>query len=142
MNSTTPQAKHAKKLANILCLKLPNKKLTITKADASAQSGLSLKNSEVALLYLISEYRGNLSITDLGELIFQFPYGFNKPWKKKEKYLILLNKYKKLFSITTKFIIRAWLAITLIIYISIFSLILITISLIKNHNEDKDDKFS
>src|SRR5579859_5291899 len=54
--------------------------LSLTVADAAAQTGLALRDAESGLKWLSTEYRGQLRVTAGGELVHVFPSGFTKPW--------------------------------------------------------------
>lgn len=117
---------------------LPKARGRFTIADVSAQSGLSLRDSEVGLQYLVSEYRGHLSVTEKGELLFQFPSGFAKPWEKIEGLSRLWGKVKKTMLACAKFVVRAWISIVMIAYVAIFALILI--GLMFTRKSDDEDR--
>ena len=139
MYQTKNRIKQASKLASILKKAIPNNNLEMTISDASAKSGLSLNDSKIALNYLLSEYRGHLSVTNSGILLFKFPYRFAKPWEKKDKRIVILNKFKNGFLGIAKFFVRAWVSVVLIGYVIVFSLILIVLTLAKNDDRDSDD---
>ena len=44
----------------------------LTVADATAPSGLPLRDAERGLHELVAEYRGHLRVTDEGELLYSF----------------------------------------------------------------------
>ncbi len=136
MSQIKTRTKQAAKLAQTLSATLPNAQSKLTIADASAQSGLSLNDAQIGLHFLLSEYRGHLSATDSGELLFQFPYGFSKPWEKKDKLLAVFNKFKKGFLGMAKFMVRAWISVVLIGYVAVFAAILIGLTFAKNNERD------
>ena len=45
----------------------------LTVADASAKTGLALRDAESGLTWLSSEYRGQLRVTSEGDLVHVFP---------------------------------------------------------------------
>ena len=63
-------------------IKDPKRPMTI--ADASAASGLALRDAESGLHWLTSEYRGHLRVTEDGDLVHVFPAGFTKPWETRD----------------------------------------------------------
>ena len=116
---------------------LPKVKGPLTCADVSAKSALSLRDAEVGLQYLVSEYRGHLSVTDKGEIIYLFPTGFSKPWEKIEGLALFWSKAKSMFLAAAKFIVRAWISIVMIAYVAIFALILIGLMFGKKSDDDE-----
>ena len=56
-------------------------KTPLTVADAAARTGLALRDAENGLNWLSSEFRGQLRVTQDGELVHFFPTGFTKPWQ-------------------------------------------------------------
>ncbi|MFO0550139.1 MAG: hypothetical protein U0271_17225 [Polyangiaceae bacterium] len=97
----------------------------ITVADASVASGLSLENAERALHRLVAEYRGHLSATEKGELLFRFPNGFSKPWETRGALSRAATAVGRGFMGVLRFIVRAWVAIVLVAYVAIFVALLI-----------------
>lgn len=116
-------------------LKGPLKGLTI--ADAATQSGLALREAQTGLHYLVSDYRGHLSATQKGELLFDFPYGFTKPWQAQDCFEEALKKVKKFALGVAKLVVRAWISVVLIAYVAIFAVILIGLTLAKS--SDRED---
>lgn len=116
-------------------LKGPLKGLTI--ADAATQSGLALREAQTGLHYLVSDYRGHLSATQKGELLFDFPYGFTKPWQAQDRFEEALKKVKKFALGVAKLVVRAWISVVLIAYVAIFAVILIGLTLAKS--SDRED---
>ncbi len=70
-----------------------NSRDSVTVADASAKSGLSLDDAKNGLNELVAEYRGTLAATSDGELLYSFPTGFSKPWETPEKLSALWKKF-------------------------------------------------
>ena len=95
----------------------------ITLADASLKSGLSLLDAKGGLNHLLMEYRGSLSATSEGELLYGFPTGFNKPWETEEALERLWAKTKKFSLGILKFLVRSWITIVMVGYVVIFALI-------------------
>ena len=115
----------------------------LTLADASTKSGLSLYETKSGLNYLISEYRGGLSVTSEGELLYSFPTGFTKPWHQQEKFEQFLAKAKKAGLGFLKFVVRAWISIVMVAYVVIFALILIAITFSsKSNDREESSSFS
>lgn len=112
----------------------------ITVADAAAKSGLSLIDTKSGLNYLTAEYRGTLSATSDGELLYGFPTGFTKPWEQRERMAELWQKIKKASLGVLKFVVRAWISIVMIGYVVIFALILLALTFSKR--DDDSSSFS
>ena len=143
MASTTsaPQIMTAEKAGRILEKNLSGSLNNLTIADASLKSGLSLRDSEVGLHYLVAEYRGHLSATSKGELLFRFPTRFSKPWVKIEKLDAFWNKVKNVTLGVAKFVVRAWISVVMIAYVAIFAAILIGLTM-ANKSDDRDNRGS
>lgn len=104
----------------------PKGKFTV--ADAAAKSGLALRDAEAGLFALVSKYRGHLSATEEGQLLFSFPTGFSQPW-------VVRGAIDKFFSVVgnaalgvARFVVRAWIAIVLVGYTAIFVALLIALA--------------
>ncbi len=93
---------------------------TLTVADAAAQSGLSIDDAERGLHFLSTQYRGTLSATDQGELLFRFPYGLSLPLTKKPWFRRAVDRVKGAVVGVGKFIVRAWVSVVLIGYAAVF----------------------
>ncbi len=94
--------------------------MSLTVADAAARSGLSLEDARQGLFALLREYRGHLSVTGEGELIFRFVHGFEKPWETRTKIQAALDRSKTALLGVLRFVVRAWVSIVLIAYALIF----------------------
>jgi hypothetical protein len=92
----------------------------ITIADAAARSGLALRDAEVGLHTLSTKYRGTLSATDKGELLFKFPYGFSLPLTKQPWLKRAWTKLKNGVLGIGKVVVRAWISIVMVAYALIF----------------------
>lgn len=130
----------AKKAGEVLVKALQNPKQNLSVADAASASGLSLRDAERGLHYLVSEYRGHLSATQKGELLFRFPTAFTKPWQTTEALSALWQKVKKVSLGVAKFVVRAWISIVMVAYVAIFAAILIALSFA--NRSDRDDRGS
>ena len=64
----------------------------LTVADAAAQTGLPLRDAESGLKWLSTEYRGQLRVTNEGQLVHVFPTGFTKPWEGARRSQALLRR--------------------------------------------------
>lgn len=114
----------------------------MTLADAATKSGLGLEKTKEGLNYLVFEYRGNLSATSLGELLYSFPSGFNKPWEQKERIALIWQKAKKTGLGLLKFIVRSWISIVMVAYVVFFALILLGLTFGKSNDRDQGPSFS
>jgi hypothetical protein len=111
--------------ADVLKSQLKTPKTPLTIADAATQSGLALRDAERGLHQLTSEYRGHLRVTDDGDLLFLFPYGFEKPWETRDAVDRFLQKTGSTLMGVARFVVRAWLTIAIIGYALIFLAIVI-----------------
>jgi hypothetical protein len=98
---------------------------SISVADAAERSGLSLREAERGLHALVSEFRGHLSATENGELLFSFPTGFKKPWERTGKIKRFFGRIKRAVVGVGKFVVRAWISVVLIGYVVGFAALLI-----------------
>lgn len=110
----------------------------VTVADASAKSGLSLNDAKNGLNELVAEYRGHLSATSEGELLYSFPTGFTKPWETPERLSALWQKFKRTALGSLKFLVRAWISIVMVGYVVIFALILLALTFSKSSDRDNE----
>ncbi|OGQ10048.1 MAG: hypothetical protein A2138_21720 [Deltaproteobacteria bacterium RBG_16_71_12] len=92
----------------------------LTSADAATAGGLPLREAEAALHALVARYRGTLSATDKGELLFHFPYGLSLPLTKQPWLLRAVDKVKRTVLGVGKFVVRAWISIVMVAYALIF----------------------
>ena len=113
-------------------LKEPKKPHTV--ADASAASGLPLRDAERGLNWLSSEYRGQLRVTDQGELLHLFPHGFHKPWETRDFFTRAFDKIGHFLAGLARFVVRAWLTIVLLGYVAIFVAILIGLAVAQSNS--------
>lgn len=138
---SAPQNLPAVKAGRILEKCLDGSLNNLTIADASLKSGLSLRDSEIGLHYLVAEYRGHLSATSKGELLFRFPTGFAKPWVKIERLEAVWLKVKNIALGLAKFVVRAWISVVMIAYVAIFAAILIGLTM-ANKSDERDNRGS
>lgn len=136
--STIPEQRIIKNLTD----SLSTVKAPLTLADASTKSGLSLNDAKIGLNYLIAEYRGALSVTSEGELLYAFPTGFTKPWHQQELLEKWMAKIKKAGLGALKFIVRAWISIVMVAYVVIFALILLAIAFSKSNDREENSSIS
>lgn len=136
MNTTKP----SENIISSLKKGIGSLSVPITVADAAAKSGLSLLDAKSGLNYLTAEYRGSLSATMDGELLYGFPTGFSKPWEQRERMTELWRKFKKASLGVMKFVVRAWISIVMVAYVVIFALILLALTFSKS--SDREDSSS
>jgi hypothetical protein len=114
----------------------------ITVADASSKSGLSLQTAKEGLTFLTAEYRGTLLATADGELLYQFPTGFSKPWEQREKLEEFLRKIKRAGLGVLKFLVRAWITVVMLGYVVIFALIIMALMFSKSSDREENHSLS
>ena len=107
-----------------------------TIADATAKSGLALRDAERGLHALVSEYRGHLRVTSEGELLFRFPHGFTKPWLVRTALSRAWDAAGRALLGALKIIVRAWIAIVLVGYVALFVAILIGLFFARQSSSD------
>ncbi|MFO0612337.1 MAG: hypothetical protein U0414_07110 [Polyangiaceae bacterium] len=124
MAKNSPKSMEPSAAAALLEKKLdPRGRCTI--ADAAEQSGLALRDAESGLHALVAKYRGHLSVTEQGELLFSFPHGFSQPWVVKSAFSRFFGAIGRGALGVARFIVRAWIAIVLVGYALVFLAILI-----------------
>lgn len=119
----------AEKAAAILMTALKGHRGDLTVADAAAKGGIALREAELGLHYLSSKYRGTLSATANGDLLFRFPYGLSLPISKRPGFISFIEKAKNKILGVGKLVLRAWIAIALIGYVGIFLAVLLALLL-------------
>lgn len=110
------------------------KELSIT--QVSKISGLSFKETELGLNYLLFNYNGYLNVKKNGEIIFVFPEGF------KNKKINIIEKFKDSSINIIKGISRVWISFTLVFYIFLFILVIIFLFFLKNNNKEENSGFN
>ena len=120
MTQEAPKLLEPTEAASALVRALDGQGRDFTIADAAAKSGLALRDAERGLHALVSEYRGHLRVTNEGELLFRFPNGFTKPWITRSWLERVGARIGGGFVGLLRFIVRAWVAISLIGYAAIF----------------------
>lgn len=108
-----------------------------TIADAASRGGIALREAELGLHHLVSKYRGTLSATAQGELLFRFPYGFSLPFTKKPGVIAFFEKAKTAVLGMGKFMVRAWITVVLVGYVGVFLAILLAL-MFGGRSEDRD----
>jgi len=111
-----------------------------TIADATAKSGLPLRDAERGMHALLSKYRGHLRVTSEGELLFRFPNGFTRPWLVRSALERFFDKVGRGLVGIGRFVVRAWIAIVLIGYVVLFLALLIGITFARSSGSSRDDR--
>ncbi|AUX24570.1 hypothetical protein SOCEGT47_051080 [Sorangium cellulosum] len=138
MTLKSPKLMEARRAAGILESALRGHTGDLTLADASARSGLPLRDAESGLHLLVSEYRGHLKATTEGELLFRFPHGFTKPWQTRTRLERALGAVLRGAAGVARFLVRAWIAIVLIAYVVIFLGILIAQMFARSNSDSRE----
>ncbi|WP_437574149.1 hypothetical protein [Sorangium sp. So ce887] len=138
MTLKSPKLMEARRAAGILESALRGHTGDLTLADASARSGLPLRDAESGLHLLVSEYRGHLKATSEGELLFRFPHGFTKPWETRTRLERALGAVLRGAAGVARFVVRAWIAIVLIAYVVIFVGILLAQLFARSSSDSRD----
>ncbi len=92
----------------------------LTIADAATAAGLPLREAEAGLHALVAKYRGTLSATDKGELLFHFPYGLSLPLTKQPWLTRAVDRVKRAVLGVGKFVVRAWISVVMVSYALVF----------------------
>lgn len=140
MATRTPTTLDPREAAKQLLPALSNQGHEFTIADASAKSGLPLRDAELGLHALVSEYRGHLRVTEDGDLLFRFPYGFTKPWEIQTRAKRAAEAIAKFFLGLLRFVVRAWITIVLVGYTVIFVAILFGLMFARGSSSDSRDR--
>jgi hypothetical protein len=133
---TTPTSLEPEDAAKTLIGSLPDPRSPHTVADAAAASGLALRDAERGLTWLTQEYRGHLRVTDGGDLLYLFPFGFTQPWKTHDALARAGAAVSRAAVGALRFIVRAWLMIVLLAYVAIFLAILIGMTFASQNSRD------
>ncbi|MEO6419741.1 MAG: hypothetical protein ABIP39_10060, partial [Polyangiaceae bacterium] len=140
MSVLSPKLMEAQEAAKVLASSLKDPHVPLTIADAAAQSGLALRDADRGLNWLTSEYRGHLRVTEEGQLLFLFPYGFTKPWETRDAIARAVAAAGKFLGGVARFVVRAWLTIAILGYAAIFLALIIGLTLARQGNS-RDDGF-
>jgi hypothetical protein len=97
-------------------------------ADVAASTGLALRDAESGLKWLSAEYRGQLRVTEAGDLVHVFPAGFTKPWEAQDARRRAVQAAKRALSGVLHFVVRAWVMFVLVAYALVFLAIFVGLS--------------
>lgn len=110
-----------------------------TVADVVAQSGLPKHQVETVLPAVVSECRGQMAVTESGEILYKFPQGLSNPEKSLGKKLL------KWMGKALAALFKVWIMVMLVGYFVLFVLILLAAIAISialsfaKRGEDRDD---
>jgi hypothetical protein len=124
--------------ADVLRQRLVDPTKPMTVADASVASGLALRDVEVGLTWLTSEYRGHLRVTEDGDLVHLFPHGFTKPWETQERLGRVLGTIGRALLGGLRFVVRAWLLFVMVAYALLFVALIIAMTVARQGSNDRD----
>src|ERR1700733_11978920 len=125
--------------AKVLEGALKDPRAPVTVADAAAASGLALRDAERGLNWLTSTYRGHLRVTEEGQLLHFYPYGFTKPWETRDRVRDALRATGRVMGGVARFVVRAWLTIAIFAYAGAFLAILLGLMLARQGSSSRDD---
>jgi len=108
----------------------------LTVADASAKTGLALRDAESGLKWLSREYRGQLRVTSEGDLVYLFPHGFAKPWERRDALSRAARAAGRALMGALRFVVRAWVAIVLVGYAAVFVALVLGMAFARQGNDD------
>jgi hypothetical protein len=109
----------------------------LTVADASAQTGLALRDAESGLKWLSTEYRGQLRVSSEGQLVHVFPQGFTKPWEGRDARKRAVQALGRGLMGVLRFIVRAWVAVVLVGYAAIFVALILAMTFARQGNDSR-----
>ncbi len=135
-----PRSMEPAAAADVLRRKIADPTKPMTVADASASSGLPLRDAESGLHWLTSEFRGHLRVTEDGDLVHVFPTAFTKPWETRERTWEVLSAIGRALFAAGRFVVRAWLLIAMIAYALLFVGIIIGLTFARG-SSDRDSGF-
>lgn len=110
----------------------------LTRADAVIASGLPEDEATRALTLLLKDYRSHLSVTESGELLYQFDPSFTRrdalSWR--ERADLVGGKLWQAFSVLFKITIVA----TLVGYFALFLAMMVAFIFARSNSSDDDDR--
>jgi hypothetical protein len=109
----------------------------LTVADAAAKTGLALRDAESGLKWLSTEYRGQLRVTQEGDLVHVFPSGWAKPWEGRDARKRALRAIGHALAGAVRFVVRAWVAIVLVGYAAIFVALIVAMAFARQGNDSR-----
>ncbi len=124
----------AREAAKVLEKSIANPRAPFTVADAAAASGLPIRDAELGLKWLTSDYRGHLRVTEEGQLLYLFPSGFTKPWETRDAIASAVAAVGKVLGGALRFVVRAWLTVVIFGYAGLFLALVIGLTLARQGN--------
>ncbi|HXX69821.1 MAG TPA: hypothetical protein VEK07_21755 [Polyangiaceae bacterium] len=109
----------------------------LTVADAATKTGLPLRDAENGLNWLSKEYRGQLRVTNEGQIVHRFPYGFSKPWERAAARQRVVATIGRGLLATVRFVVRAWVAIVLVGYAALFVALILALTFARQNNDSR-----
>lgn len=109
----------------------------LTVADAAATTGLPLRDAENGLNWLSKEYRGQLRVTNEGQIVHRFPYGFSKPWERADARKRVVAAIGRGLMATVRFVVRAWVAIVLVGYALLFVALILALAFGRQNSDSR-----
>ncbi len=142
VSETTPTFMPPHEAAKVLMASLMNPLTPRTVSDAAAESGLSLRDADRGLNWLTSTYRGHLRVTEEGQLLHFFPYGFTTPWETRDALRGAVRTVGKVLGGVARFVVRAWLTVVILGYVGIFLALALGLTLARQSgSSDRDGGF-
>lgn len=109
----------------------------LTIADAATASGLPLRDAESGLHWLVREYRGHLRVGEKGDLLFLFPYGYDKPWETREALDRFWRALGRGLAGVGRFVVRAWITVVMIAYALLFLALVLGLTFARNSDRSE-----
>lgn len=109
----------------------------VTRADAVALTGMASEQADPALKALVSRYRSHVAVTEEGELIYQFD-----PSLERRDAVPLRQRLAALADLAWrgfKLAFKVWIAITLVVYVVAFVLMMLALVFARS-SDDRDDR--
>ncbi len=135
MNQDAPRTLEPRDAGQRIAGKLANPTQPMTVADVSVACGLPLRDAEAGLLWLTSEYRGHLRVTEDGDLLRVFPNGFTKPWETRDAIDRVLGRVGAALLGAGRLVVRAWILVAIIAYAAIFVGVLLALTFARSGND-------
>merc|ERR1712023_606137 len=104
---------------NLVQKSIKNPSRYTTVSDICIKTGLPYAYTEKIIVFLVSSYKGHLSVTEKGHLMFKFPNGFDKNIQKTNTLSQIIHKVKHGAVDTTKKILKSWISLMLLFYLTI-----------------------
>lgn len=139
-----PRILEAERSGRVLADKIGLGTRELTLADASAQSGLALRDAERGLQWALKEFRGHLKVTDKGELIFSFPTGFRRPWVVRETLGAWARRMGRAVVAGLKVAVKVWILAAVVLYAVGFAAIALalTFAALSQDRDSRDHRHS